>query len=162
MSQRLQNLTGRFNGLDSKIKFIKGCYTKSFFEPIVRRTAEVWAGRGSRLEQVASLYRNIKASVAYLPDPVGVEMTKSPAVILREVEARGQSAGDCDDHACLGYTMLKSIGIPASIRVAWFDTIMPQHIYIRAFVSDRWLAFDTTNKKGIGMESPDISKVEDF
>lgn len=162
MSHRLINIAGRFNGLDSKVKYIKGCYNKSFTDMRVRRMAEIWAGRGTRIEQIASLYNNIKHHVTYLPDPVGVEMTKTPGAIIREVEERGSSSGDCDDHTCLAYTMLKSIGIPASIRVAWFDSLMPQHIYPRAFVMGRWVAFDTTSKQGMGRESKAISKVEDF
>ena len=162
MAYRLVNLAGRFNGLDSKVKFIKQCYTKSLTDLRVRRMAEIWAGRGSRLEQLATLYNNIKQYVPYLPDPVGCELTKAPSVILKEVEDRGSSAGDCDDQACLSYTLLKIIGIPAKVRVVWFDTIMPQHIYTLAFVAGRWIPFDTTSKKGMGYESPGISKVEDF
>jgi transglutaminase-like putative cysteine protease len=158
----LRSISGPYNGLREKIDFIRRCYPRSITDPAVRRFAEVAAGRGTRMEQVKNLYESIRTKVNYLPDPVGVEMTKSPSVMLKEIAERGSTSGDCDDQAALSFTLLKAIGIPAKLRVVWFKKIpMPQHIYALAQVEGSWVAFDTTTRRGFGAQ-PDFSKKEDF
>jgi transglutaminase-like putative cysteine protease len=164
MGYKMQTLKGQFGGLKQKIDFIRRGYPGSLTDPEVRRFAELGAGRGTRFEQVRNLYAHIKAHVAYLPDPLGVEMTKTPSVMLREIAERGgQTAGDCDDQASLSYTLLKSIGIPAKLRVVWFDGCpMPGHIFPMARVDGDWITFDTTNKAGMGVAPRGVTKQEDF
>lgn len=162
MPLKMQTVSGRYNGLDKKIAFIRSCYAKTLADPRLRRFAENAAGAGDRTKQAINLYNAIRKHLNYLPDPIGVEMTKSPSVMVGEMEARGNSAGDCDDHACFGYTLLKTIGIPAMLRVAWYGNVdMPRHIYVVANLGGRWLPFDTTRKAGFGTEAP-YSKKEDF
>jgi len=164
MTYKLQTLKGQFGGLKQKIDFMRRCYPGSLTDPAVRRFAEQGAGRGTRFEQVRNLYAAIKAHVAYLPDPLGVEMTKSPSVLLREMDERGgTTSGDCDDQASFSYTLLKSIGIPAKLRVVWFDrACMPGHIFPMARVDGDWITFDTTNKAGMGVTPSGVTKQEDF
>lgn len=161
----LRGIEGPYNGLPAKIKFIKDCYRKSLTDPRVRRLAEEWAGRGTRLVQTRNLYNALQHILVYMPDPVGVEMTKSPSVMLDQMQGSYSSTikGDCDDMACLGYAMLSSIGIPAKMRVAWYPgSALPKHIYLVAYPSGADpVAFDLTNKRGFGNEHP-YSKVMDF
>jgi transglutaminase-like putative cysteine protease len=161
MTFQIKRIDGSYNGLASKIRFIKNCYRTSLEEPLVRRRAEEAAGRGERAVQAKNLFDWIRAHLAYTRDPIGVEMTKSPAVMVQQITSKGQAYGDCDDHACLGYAMLKSIGIPVKLRVAWYNKAMPQHIYLLAQFKDRWYPFDTTRKQGFG-EEPKPAKVLDF
>jgi len=161
---KLRSLSGPFDGLADKIAFIKGCYRKSLLEPQVRRAAEEWAGKGTRLVQTKNLYDNLKKVTAYLPDPVGVEMTKSPAVMLRELSENPSRTikGDCDDMSCLSYTMLNIIGIPTKLRVAWYrGSPLPRHIYPVAFPGGLAVPFDLTTKRGLGYEHP-YAKAQDF
>lgn len=158
---RSRELSGPNNGLDEKIKFIKGCFQKSLTDTRVRRFAEQAAGRGTRLQQAQALYNEIKARMIYTPDPVGVEYTKSPSRHLDDILSRGKTYGDCDDQSCVAYTMLMSIGIPAKLRVTWYDKLQPQHIYTIANLGGQWYPFDTTRKAGFGTEHP-YKKAVDF
>ena len=158
---KVRELSGAYNGLAQKIKFIKSCYQSSLLDPRVRRFAEQAAGRGDRLTQVKNLYDALKARLVYTPDPVGIEYTKSPSRHLDDILSTKVSYGDCDDHACVAYSMLQMIGIPAKLRVTWYDKSMPQHIYTMAQVSGKWYPFDTTKRSGFGKEAP-YSKARDF
>ena len=161
----LRGISGPYNGLAAKIKFIKDCYRKSLLDPRVRRYAEEWAGRGSRLLQTSHLFAALQHALVYLPDPVGVEMTKSPSVMLDQMQGSYSQTvkGDCDDMACLGYAMLMSIGIPARLRVAWYHgSPLPRHIYLIAFPDGkRPVPFDLTRRGKFGSEHP-YEKVQDF
>jgi len=161
----LRGISGPYNGLPTKIKFIKDCYRKSLMDPRVRRLAEEWAGRGTRTEQTRNLYNALQHVLVYMPDPVGVEMTKSPSVMLDQMEGSYSNTikGDCDDMSCLGYAMLMSLGIPARLRVAWYKgSSMPRHIYLIAFPQGGTpVPFDLTARGKFGVEHP-YTKVMDF
>jgi len=161
----LRGISGPYNGLGTKIRFIKDCYRKSLLDPRIRGRAEEWAGKGSRLVQTRNLYEALKHGMVYMADPVGVEMTKSPSVMMDQMEGSYSRTvkGDCDDMACMAYAMLNSIGIPAKLRVAWYKgRSLPQHIYVVAFPGiGREVPFDLTSKRGFGVEHP-YDRVKDF
>jgi hypothetical protein len=142
----LRQLNGEYNGLEEKVKFIFSCYPKSLQDTRIRRVVEMLAGRGSREQQVENLYNRLKAVVGYIPDPVGVEYTKSPSIMLDEIERRGYTAGDCDDLSCLGYTALMTMGVSAGVRVIWRGGAMPAHIYTLAVLYGHPYPFDLAGK----------------
>lgn len=154
------NLTGPYNGLAKKIAFARRSRLEAAWHPEVRQFAESAAGKGERRLQAGRLFRLIKEAVNYVGDPVGVEQTKAPWIMVKEIAERGYAAGDCDDQATLAYALLDSIGIPARLRVAWYDKADPQHIYAIARLNGTWVAFDTT-KDFMGEEIP-YSRVRDF
>jgi hypothetical protein len=169
---RFTPLAGPYNGLDKKIAFIKECYSKSLRDPRVRSYAEVTAGKGPLLRQAMNLFSSLVAHSTYLPDPlgfyhkgrgVGLEFTKSPASMMDQFSTRKSFIGDCDDAACLSYSMLQSIGIPAKIRVTWYkdNPSMPKHIYTVAVINGVGYPFDTTRKTPrFGSEAPYLRKVD--
>jgi len=161
----LRGISGPYNGLATKIQFIKDCYRKSLLDPRIRSRAEEWAGKGSRLKQTSNLYSALKHGLVYMSDPVGVEMTKSPSVMMDQMESSYShtAKGDCDDMACMAYSMLNSIGVPAKLRVAWYKGIsQPQHIYVMAYPGGQEVAFDLTSKRGFAYEHKPYDKVKDF
>jgi transglutaminase-like putative cysteine protease len=161
-SIRSVDLDGPFNGLAAKIKFIKHCYRESLRDPRLRQLVEELAGRGDRLTQAKRLYKGLVDRFAYLPDPVGVELTKSPSVMLNELGYRKQFSGDCDDAACMSYAALQAMGLPAKLRVVWFEgSDQPRHIYTVADIMGRDIPFDIANKHGFGAE-PEYTKKVDF
>ncbi len=147
---KLQSIDGKYNGLEAKIKFIQDCYRKSLLAPALRSRLEEIAGRGSRMDQARRLYDWMKSHISYMMDPVGVEMTKSPTVLMKEVLERGSAYGDCDDQACFAFAALRLIGIPARLRVIWLSGPMPVHIYIVAYIDGQEVPFDTTRERGFG------------
>lgn len=163
MSLNLRGITGAYNGLASKIKFIKDCYMRSLKDPRVRRFAEEAAGKGSREEQVANLFKGLKKIMVYLPDPVGVEYTKSPSAMLDQWSSSPNHtvSGDCDDMSCMAYSMLKSIGVPAALRVTWFGPgRQPKHIYVIARLQSGDICFDLASKRPFGFEHPFTRKMD--
>jgi transglutaminase-like putative cysteine protease len=157
----LRSIDGPYNGLGAKVKFIKSCYAKTLTDPRLRRFAEQAAGRGTRLQQAQRLFNTMREVFVYTADPVGVEYTKSPLRHLDDIQSRGRTFGDCDDQACFGYSALMSIGIPAKLRVTWYNKPMPQHIYLIAKLGNSWYPFDTTRASGFGTEKP-YTKAKDF
>ena len=161
MPPRLKRLVGPYNGLGTKIKFARRMWLESVYHPEVRAFAEEQAGPGSRRIQAERLFGNIKRLCRYYADQVGFEATKAPWVMVQEIKARDYTGGDCDDQATLAYVLLKSIGIPSALRVAWYGTDeMPKHIYAMAHIDGAWLPFDTTKNK-MGAESS-YATVKDF
>jgi transglutaminase-like putative cysteine protease len=157
----LRTIGGEYNGLKAKIGFIKRCYKRSLVEPELRALVEQVTGRGSRMEQVRRLFDWVRGHIDYLPDPVGVELTKSPSVLIKEVASRGRTSGDCDDQACLNYTLLQLMGISCKLRVVWLQGPMPGHIYVVADVQGVEVPFDTTRLEGFGNDTP-YARKEDF
>jgi len=157
----LRDIDGPYNGLATKIRFIKACYHKTLTDPRLRRFAEQAAGRGTRTQQAQRLFNAIREKFVYTPDPVGVEYTKSPLRHLDDILSGGNAHGDCDDQACFNYAALMSIGLPAKLRVTWYSQKMPQHIYNLVKLDGAWYPFDTTRATGFGQEKP-FTKSKDF
>ena len=161
MSLTLRMVGGPYNGLLDKVDFIRRCYRKSLLDPKVLRFAEEAVGRGTRAEQARNLFDFLRDRVRYVPDPVGVEMTKSPGVMVEEILSRGFATGDCDDHSCLAYALLNLVGIRTKLRVIWLGKPSPQHIYVVSSIDDEDVAFDTTRALGFGTEAR-YTRKEDF
>jgi len=66
--------------------------------------------RGSLTERLALW---ITVVTSYVPDPWGVEVLATPALMIREIERYGSVAGDCDDIATLTAAMALALEIPA-------------------------------------------------
>lgn len=160
MDSRLTPLSGAFNGLAQKIRFARTKAEEALSRPAVRSFAEAAAGRGTRYEQAQRMFYTLRSVVNYVADPVGAEFIKAPWVMVEEIRERGFAAGDCDDQATLAYTLLRSIGIPSKLRVGWYGSSMPGHIYAVAQLNGQWVAFDTTNSV-FGREKPN-THAEDF
>ena len=169
MKVSLVQLNGAFNGLATKIKKFREYYRESLGYPEVRSYAEEAAGRGPRIIQAGRMFQTIREKVNYVADPepfhrkgslVGVEYTKAPWQMVKEIKERGFSAGDCDDQASLSYSLLKSAGIPAVMRVVWYGGEEPKHIYCLAMLDGKWIAFDTT--QDIMGKERGFTRAEDF
>lgn len=81
----------------------------------------------------------------FVPDPRGVELLKSPHVMLNEYRLGGYATGDCDDAAILS----ASIALAMGLRVRWvllgFTPTGPyRHVFAEAREAGRWVDFDVT------------------
>ena len=108
-------------------------------EPIRARARDLAVGGPAAIRQW--LNRRFK----FVRDPRGVELLKSPQVMLAEWEQHGEAVGDCDDAAILG----ASVALAAGYRVRWvllgFKPGGPfGHIYAEALEAGRWQDFDIT------------------
>lgn len=92
-----------------------------------------------------AIYHWMLRNVKWERDPDGKEMLRSPIVTL------DRRIGDCDDHAILIGSLLKSIGMPVRIVLIASRSFRPDifnHVFVETFVpvegKATWIAVDTT------------------
>lgn len=81
----------------------------------------------------------------FVRDPQGVELLKSPSVMLQEWEIGGEATGDCDDAAILG----AAVALASRYRVRWvvlgFHRGGPfGHVYAEVWDGQKWQNLDVT------------------
>lgn len=110
-------------------------------EAVRARASDLGAGGPAAIRQW--LVRRFR----FVRDPRGVELLKSPAVMLEEWAQHGEVSGDCDDAAILG----ASVALASGYRVRWvvlgFIRGGPlAHVYAEAWDRRalRWQDFDVT------------------
>lgn len=105
--------------------------------PSVRDYAELliprWYGNNDLSGVIDTVLQWVKDNVQYMPDPEGTEYVINPLVLLeRIVHFTGRPPlGDCDDHALLLASVLRTFGIDARIvgvkerpDSTWFDHVI--------------------------------------
>lgn len=88
-------------------------------DPVFRQRVEVLIvpktyGNNDLVGAFNACVEFVQNGVRYMPDPVGIEYLKTPALMLKEIAQNGQSVGDCDDHCVLLQAMLLTLGMNAS------------------------------------------------
>lgn len=87
----------------------------------------------------------LAATVQFVPDPVGIELIRSPVYMLRQIESKGTARGDCDDVATLGAALGKAVGMPARFVVQSFAAGQPYgHVFTELATPAGWVELDTT------------------
>ena len=69
------------------------------------------AGNHDQNEQITRLARFVADRVRFVLDPVDSEFIISPLRMLRDIQAQGFTAGDCDDHVLLLGSLASALGI---------------------------------------------------
>lgn len=134
-------------GLQQKLERLRQLVRDGSTHPLVRRTAEL-ATAGVPERNPAAEARAVSAwirdHVRYTRDPVGAEYFQAPDLLIRHA-IEGHAAGDCDDLAALGASMLESIGVPTRFALGGRPGGPPGHIWFEAAVGPgRWLPVDDT------------------
>ena len=94
----------------------------------------------------------------YLRDPRGVDLIKSPEVVVDEIGRLSFFQGDCDDVTAFMSSLLMSIGFP--VRLVVLEPVGKdsfKHVYLEAFMTkaQEWLAIDcTARNKELGWSAP--------
>lgn len=97
---------------------------------------------------ITSIRRFLSNKVSFVPDPIGVELLRTPRALLGDIARRGFTQGDCDDVAVLGAALGKAVGVPARFSVVGFHG--PQgplrHVWTDLLdrPHERWRELDTT------------------
>ena len=79
------------------------------------------------------------------PDPLGIELVRTPALMLGTIECQGYAVGDCDDIAVLGASLGLSVYIPARfVLLAFSDFGLYEHVYTDLLTSGGAVELDTT------------------
>lgn len=109
---------------------------------IVQLAREIVRGRErDAAAQASALLSWVRRSIAYIPDPVGVELVQTPRETLR------REAGDCDDMAALLAALAGAVGVPgAFVAVATRPELggVPDHVYAELLCAGQWLGADPT------------------
>lgn len=80
----------------------------------------------------------------FTPDPLGVELIRAPALMLRTIECEGSAVGDCDDVAVLGAALGIAAGVPARfVLLAFLDNGLYEHVYTELLTPEP-IELDTT------------------
>jgi hypothetical protein len=85
-----------------------------------------------------AIYKWMVRNINYVRDPWNIERIQSPDVTI------SQKAGDCDDHAILGASLLQSLGIQTGFRIVSRTGNHFDHIYAVYQSPEGWKTFDTT------------------
>lgn len=101
--------------------------------------------------QARALLGWVRAHTHYVHDPLGKELVKDPAFMLREIAASGRAATDCDDQVVLLGALLRSIGIDAQAIVVSPDAGPYSHVLLRyASPASGWVTLDPITKNPPG------------
>jgi transglutaminase-like putative cysteine protease len=108
--------------------------------------------------QATVLHRFVRDAIRYQLDPVGVEMVRTPDLVLR------QRAGDCDDKATLLATLLEAAGHPARfIALGFGPPPAPlSHVLVETKIAGDWVAAETTEPWPLGRKPEGASRVLPF
>lgn len=99
------------------------------------------------LRNAYTLLRWVASRMTYLADPDGGEFVQTPIVLLRQIEAKGNAYGDCDDHVVLLGALLVSIGIPAEVvGVKIFGSPYYNHVVVQFPCNGRMVTMDPCAK----------------
>ena len=135
-------------GIRQTVREMQRIVRREQVDPLVRRYSTRLAGGcapNDRLCIARRLWTWVKATMRYVPDPVGVEAFTTPVEHLREFGRAGAMYGDCDDAVGLLSAMLQSVGVPARFAVASFRPDGKfHHVWTEALVGPgQWVELDT-------------------
>ena len=113
-------------------------------DPIVRqKTLELVSGSTGPADLAQSVNRFIRLYVTIVDEPD--ELLHRPEWMIRRIEEKGRTFGDCDDAAMLSAALLAAAGIPVR-----FKAVGPQpdgsmeHVFTEWSGRSGWTAIDPT------------------
>lgn len=88
----------------------------------------------------------LRAAVQFLPDPLPAgDWVRTPAALLRELDAHGVARGDCDDAAVLAAALGMAVGLPARFRAVALTPGGPfEHVWTELLTPEGWVVLDPT------------------
>lgn len=125
--------------------------------PIVVETAHTII-RGQRARDFQNMALAVRYFLAqnfrFVPDPIGVELVRTPEYMIRQYHTFGYISGDCDDVAVLGAALGKAVGVPAKFVAIGFRTFGSLvHVFTLLLPSGSPIvSLDVTKPAGIVVE----------
>lgn len=125
---------------------------KDFYgsNPAIRRAALAIAGSAKDNDELGFANRLaafVRQAVVYVADPIDAEFIQTPDVMLLEINQRGRTAGDCDDHCLLFAALAQSVGIRCEIAGAILgESPIVNHVVVLAYLGGGPLTFDLCAK----------------
>lgn len=100
----------------------------------------------SAREEVRRVQLWVQRHIAYVLDPLKIELLQSPAVTLQ------RRRGDCDDQTVLLCALLSVLGYKARMVAVGFAPSTYAHVYCEVNVDGQWLAAETIKPWALGQE----------
>jgi transglutaminase-like putative cysteine protease len=115
----------------------------------IRETALSIIGNTGYVDQVRRLQHWVQTNIAYVHDPVTVELVQTPQYTLQ------QKAGDCDDQSVLLASMLDATGHPARFIAVGLAGQPLSHVMVQTLIGQQWAGVETIIARPLGwMPSP--------
>ncbi len=150
------------------VRIMSGVINESSINYKVRKFAESiledkYSGHFNEHNIVNIIYQYIIKNTKYLYDINGVELIKSPLLIIDEIEAGHKPLLDCDDYTVFSLSLLKSVGFSVAIRIISANgTKDYDHVYGLVKVKGEWIPLDCTLNKGVGLEYTNPKRIADY
>lgn len=143
---RVVRIPGGDAGIFRTVQYMRELVHGSLTNPLLIEAATLITEPYCCASQKAQGIRDFLAEkVRFAPDPLGLELLKTPAYMIQSIEAQGWVAGDCDDVATLGAALGMAIGMPARFVLVGFDPIQTYgHVWTDLLTPDGWAELDTT------------------
>ncbi|MFH1398965.1 MAG: hypothetical protein ABIG95_02545 [Candidatus Woesearchaeota archaeon] len=151
------------DAVTNTLKIMKNMINSGAQNYYVRRWAEniVSGHNGNDISKIQMIFAFLVNHTQYLKDTHGIELLRSPEVILHLLEVGEIPQIDCDDYVLLSLSLLKSIGFPVGMRaVAVKPSGELEHVYGMVFTNKRWMPLDLTKPQyGLGWEYSSPARV---
>lgn len=132
-------------GIEATVGHMRRLARAAAADPLLRETAaHIVQGESSDVGRAQAIRSFLSDHVRFQPDPSGVELIRSPRLLLEQIADRG-ARGDCDDVATLGAALGMAVGIPARFKLLGFTPAGPfEHVYTELLTSQGPVELDTT------------------
>lgn len=133
-------------GIEETVRHMRRLVRDAEGRPLLARTAaRIIAGARTDGTAAVAIREWMDQHTRFEPDPVGVELIRTPEYMLEMVATTGEASGDCDDVAVLGAALGRAAGLPARFVLIGFRKGEPyQHVYTELGTPTGWLELDTT------------------
>ena len=96
--------------------------------------------------EVERVQRWVQQNIAYVLDPVSIELLQAPAITLQ------RRRGDCDDQTSLLCALLTALGYQCRMVAIGFAPGAYAHVYTEVNLDGQWLAAETIRPWALGRE----------
>lgn len=140
-------------GIEWTVDHMQELATQAACAPVVQEAAREIVGSSAGRDAADRIRRYLEANVRFQFDPPGVELIRTPELLLRQIHCRGESFGDCDDVAVLGAALGLAVGLPATyVLIAFHDTDPFEHVYTELETPAGAVELDTTRPEHLPPE----------
>lgn len=133
-------------GIDVTVEHMRSLARAQALSSAVRRKAdELVSGTRTSEELALRIRRWLERYVRFLHDPDGIELIRTPELMLATIDCYGLAEGDCDDVAVLGAALGMAQGLDATYVLLGFTDAEPfEHVYTELETDAGPVELDTT------------------
>ena len=132
-------------GTEWTVDHMREIATRAARAPEVADAAAEIVGPASGARAAGRIRDYLESNVRFEFDPPGVELIRTPELLLAQIRCHGEAFGDCDDVAVLGAALGLAVGLrPSYVLLAFHDTDPFEHVYTELATDSGPVELDTT------------------